>query len=704
MFGDVSLYVTKYNDKRWEFELWDGEKFAYRYVKKDFMGIKSKSHEIYRDLKVILHNGVDIRKILSSIEIDISRLNAAGELDLRESYELQEFLNLPDWEINGVIHNIIRVEKEKDGNKEIGLIKLYFDRRDGWIKKELIKSDRFIPDETGMSKDALNYEINFTNKEELLLKFRFLYYQVRRSIERFVSFTNEIEYDIDACTAIASYFREVFDTFPIIDYYSSVAGSGKTRAMKTLAWLSYNGFATSINVSEAVLFRAIEDAHCVIGLDEFHKLFTKTRDGELIASEPNKYAVINCGYSKGIPTYRVNMNTDPPTVTAYDNFGLKLITRLKPIPFDILSRCITHIMIRAAGRKKISPRDPRPDDFKKIRDYLYLFRLYITDIIDETYQELLEENVLEDRVRDLYYPLLTIAKLVDEELFNSLLEHAREKQTELVAEQQDSKKAVLLRTLVVKRMWGRQRLKDITNEFNEELIQSGEITDEKYKLHSKTVQSYLKQFGFKRSSYRPKNQLYYEIDPRILIYNVNVYFPTTSSFANFTNLTNLPSSNSHPGHSQPDPRLAKFSDHTNLNHKISAPYEILSADRSTWVSEISKISRILGGGEESHYQDKILSYTEKTSDTTENESKQCSNGIQKVTEKQVADEIKYDELLLYIESYIKEKDLGTGILQKELIAFLEMKGYKKEDVEEGLSKLVYYGKIYQPQVGRYKIL
>jgi len=647
--GDYLLYVSK-KDNEYLFEITEKDKLIFTYQRRKFVGIKQPQSQVYRDLKELVENGIDLKQFLAQVENKLLRHNFSVMRDTNLEY----FLDLPDWEINGVIHSLCKLEKERDGKKKVALVKIYL--QDGNLSFDLLERDRFIPPETALSTDVLQNNIIPDS-----LSIQEIYYELRKKIQYFVLFNDDVEYDIDTCAAIASFFREVFETYPIIDYYSNREGSGKTRAMKCLIWASYHGFVTPINVTEAVLFRAIEDAHCSIGIDEFHKLFVKNKSGELNAIDPNKFAVINCGYSKGIMTYRINMESKPPMVEAYENFSLKAITRLKPIPADLLSRCVTHVMLRSAGRKKIAAEEPHPDHFRQIRDKVYILRLFIIDEVFETYKELLASDLLKDRTKDLFYPILTIAKLVNEQLFEKLMAFAKEYDRKM-QEERDPIVECLLETMVVKELYDTQPLKEIANEFNIELLVR-ELRSEKYQYSSRRVATMLRSLGFNKSSYRKHNLTHFDIDLKTLLNNVLSFFPDI--------LTHI---QTHTSPTTPEePNFLNFPNQTN-NEK-----DTLNLERGGLVNLVEKVK---------HY----ILYRESQS-----ESKSYQTKIDHSSTKEVP-----LEHILDITDIIKKSDKGPGVTLEQLKK--ELKTVTKSYLEQVLNAAIETGYIYVPNAGRYKLL
>jgi len=89
-----------------------------------------------------------------------------------------------------------------------------------------------------------------------------------------------------------TYFHKSFQTYPYL-YFNAMKGSGKTRVLGLIAYLSYKGKLV-VNMSEAVLFRTAKDS--TICIDEFER--TKGKE------KANLRELLNAAYKKGIAVER----------------------------------------------------------------------------------------------------------------------------------------------------------------------------------------------------------------------------------------------------------------------------------------------------------------------------------------------------------------------------------------------------------------
>lgn len=103
---------------------------------------------------------------------------------------------------------------------------------------------------------------------------------------------NEDYYPLVALWIIGTYFHKAFQTYPYL-YFNAMKGSGKTRLLGLIAYLSYKGKLV-VNMSESVLFRTAKDS--TICIDEFER--TKGKE------KANLRELLNASYKKGIVVER----------------------------------------------------------------------------------------------------------------------------------------------------------------------------------------------------------------------------------------------------------------------------------------------------------------------------------------------------------------------------------------------------------------
>jgi hypothetical protein len=277
------------------------------------------------------------------------------------------------------------------------------------------------------------------------------------------------------------------------------------------------------NPTDAVLFRLVDATKGALGLDEVEKLYIDPK------GNANQIALLDGGYKKGVDLYRVDMDQHGALVN-YDGFGLKAFTHVGGAPGSLYNRSIVIVMFDNQGRKKISLYRPAPETFKEIRAQLYSYRLRYSTIVKATYEGLLTDETLGiyGRTAELFLPLLTIAKLIDEDLFKRILEYARKDSAIKDQMKQDPVVQMLVSILQDEVGTGEKVISDIRTKLNEKLTDGGLLKDEKL-LSSQRVMGILGNLGFKPvidergKPKRSHNRAVYLIDPEVLAKNVVIY-------------------------------------------------------------------------------------------------------------------------------------------------------------------------------------
>jgi len=245
---------------------------------------------------------------------------------------------------------------------------------------------------------------------------REVYSEVKAAIQRFVNldFDNRL-YDVVACWVMATYFQEALNVLPFLYAYGA-SGTGKTRLLFTAVYLARHGFMAT-DPSEASIFRTAEAFKPTLGIDE-----------SLIGAAAWK--LIRTAFKKGLYVPRVEQ-------TKRKEFVLSLFETFMPVAFSStempkeLGGCDADearaIFIFMKQMPDPIGRDPEPEDFKEIRDKLYLVRL---GRANEALKALQEVSTLQlpfgGHEREVWLPLLTMAKLVGEDIFYNVLSYAAE--------------------------------------------------------------------------------------------------------------------------------------------------------------------------------------------------------------------------------------------------------------------------------------
>lgn len=240
-----------------------------------------------------------------------------------------------------------------------------------------------------------------------------LWEDVRAFVYNDVDFPDDRLYDVKTAWIFFTWIKEAFNVSPYWRYLGT-PNTGKTRGLEVDQHLGYRAVLTP-SVTEAALYRLIQDYHVTYLLDETESYTTEAR-----AAVQN---VLNSGYRRGQQVIRcVNADDGSIIVEGWDVFGPKGLAGTRELKDTLESRCIQVVMNR----------NSRPVNFnidvrkaKEIRSRLQLWRFRrlhdletitsdVSDISDSsdinlgTPPEKLH-SIKNSRIVELYAPLIALA-------------------------------------------------------------------------------------------------------------------------------------------------------------------------------------------------------------------------------------------------------------------------------------------------------
>lgn len=299
------------------------------------------------------------------------------------------------------------------------------------------------------------------------------YNVVLASVRRFVNLDWDLRlYDVAVSWILATYFAEAFSAFSFLYLYGS-PGSGKTRLLKTAVLLSRHGFVVT-DPSEASLYRLAEAFRPTLGVDE-----------GLLGSVA--WRLIRAAFKRGSTVPRIEK-------TKKDEFIISLFEPYMPVAFSSTempkdlggaeadeSRAIFIFM-----KQMPDPigRDPEPWDFHAERDISYLLRLGKAVDVVESFR-IVESSGLpfKGHEREIWLPLLAVARLIGPEVFQNVLSYALELTGIKEMQQYQEEKAVIRAILLMYRAEYAEIIKFKKNE----RINSIEFTASELQSYIKSV-------------------------------------------------------------------------------------------------------------------------------------------------------------------------------------------------------------------------
>jgi len=316
------------------------------------------------------------------------------------------------------------IEQCWDGSK---VYYYYFDPN-GNIKDE----DQHVGD-NGFTYAPISEDIDILEKKILLLPTYPANYEsetkLLRDVQRFIHQWCEIDLDTERLLAgyvMLTWIKDKCPTMPIINARGR-SGTGKSRLLEALRQICYRGMRASGCLSLSSMFRTEGRWKGTLCINE-GDLKNSSETSDIV-----KY--LNERYEKGGNVWRTN----PENLKSeyFDAFGPTIVTTRYQYKDDALeSRCFT-ILMKERTRRDIYLN--LPEEFRdagaSLRNQLLSFRFRRLGGFTNDYT--LEFDGLSPRMNQILQPLASLAKEVDADLYQELVElalHLQDRMIEAMAE------------------------------------------------------------------------------------------------------------------------------------------------------------------------------------------------------------------------------------------------------------------------------
>lgn len=226
---------------------------------------------------------------------------------------------------------------------------------------------------------------------------------VRTFIRRFVVLD---DHQAVAATLWAAHTHvfEAFGCTPYLAISSSEKRSGKTRLLEVLELLVREPLPTA-NISDAALFRVIDDRQPTLLIDEVDAIFGKKSPRDELRG------IINAGYRRGATTHRMG-GANNTTLQTFSVYCPKAFAGIGDcLPETVSDRAIPiRLKRRTRGQtvERFRLREVAPEG-QGLRDRLASWLEPQVEYLTESRPSLPEE--LDDRAQDVWEPLLAVADL-----------------------------------------------------------------------------------------------------------------------------------------------------------------------------------------------------------------------------------------------------------------------------------------------------
>jgi hypothetical protein len=244
----------------------------------------------------------------------------------------------------------------------------------------------------------------------------------------YMDFWDKRLYSLFPCFILYTYFYPMFHGAPIIQLWGEFR-TGKTKICSLIDALAFNP-VNSANISSSSIFRLVESRRATVLLDESEDMSTSERMKDI-------RNMLLAGTGKSGQTYRQERMPDDSFQTrSFRVFSPKLIaniTGLGDIP-ALQSRTIRVTTLGAADKiKENRAIDIEEDKWQDTRNHLYRLCLCRHE---QVYEQLwhLEEHGLSGRSYSLWQGILTMARLIGDDVWADIVSYAQDNKEYLEAE------------------------------------------------------------------------------------------------------------------------------------------------------------------------------------------------------------------------------------------------------------------------------
>jgi Protein of unknown function (DUF3631) len=209
-----------------------------------------------------------------------------------------------------------------------------------------------------------------------------------------------------ALWGMGTHLFSIFDCFPYLAIVSPTKQCGKTRLLEILGLLCSDAERTS-NISEAALFRLIEQHHPTLLLDEMEQLREKGERAQILRN------LLNAGNRRDAVAIRCA--DGGARIERCNVFCPKALATIGLLPETITDRAISIQMQRRTHEEKIERflfQKVEPEA-RKIRERFAAWAKYHRDTIQAAYADAPDLDFLGDRDAEAWMPLFAILAVAD---------------------------------------------------------------------------------------------------------------------------------------------------------------------------------------------------------------------------------------------------------------------------------------------------
>ena len=227
------------------------------------------------------------------------------------------------------------------------------------------------------------------------------YRQLKATLDGLIDFADDpIASDVVCCWIIGTYVYKMFDAYPYLGVMGP-GGSAKTKLADVIKAVSFNPISTD-SITTAQLFRSVDVTGGTLILDEQESLATGFSNGDQLA-------ILRGGYKRGGNVLRSREISGDYTTRKFSTYSPKVLINTTGMEDLLAARCIAIHMLRSTGSQGKAIIAGSADQLGFVRDELYCLALENFQAIRQTYHDPDFAPDLNNRQRERWLPILSIA-------------------------------------------------------------------------------------------------------------------------------------------------------------------------------------------------------------------------------------------------------------------------------------------------------
>jgi len=227
-----------------------------------------------------------------------------------------------------------------------------------------------------------------------------------------------------------TYFFPLFRSYPYV-YLNGTKRCGKTTVLEVTEKIAFNAMRTG-SISASSIFRLIESVRPTLLIDEQDALVNAR-------NQPILKNILLNGYKQGNRVFRSVQKGEKVdfTVKGYDTYCPKMIANITGLEDTLEDRTVPITMLRTKNRI-YGDRSQEIDydtDWQHIRDLCYISMLYLWKPISNFYNSFKNTTgTIMSRDWELWKPVLSLAWLCGEDVYERMVNFAKQKSEEKLVE------------------------------------------------------------------------------------------------------------------------------------------------------------------------------------------------------------------------------------------------------------------------------